>query len=47
MEDVEGEELKALNIENLDTDVPQSITDFSFDWSNGETSQDNYVYVQD
>ena len=49
VEDVEGceGELVFLNIENLDTDVPQSITDFSFDWSNGENSQDNYVYVQD
>lgn len=49
VEDMEGceGELVFLNIENLDTDVPQSITDFSFEWSNGEVSQDNYVYVQD
>ncbi len=49
IQDIEGCEgqLMELSIENLYTDVPQSVQDFSFDWSNGEQTQENYVYVQD
>jgi len=48
VEDMEGceGELVELSIDNLYTDVPQSIVDFSYEWSNGETTGDNYVYVQ-
>jgi gliding motility-associated-like protein len=48
IEDMEGceGELVELSIDDLYTDVPQSIVDFSYEWSNGETTVDNYVYVQ-
>ena len=48
VEDGEGceGELLELNINDLFTDVPQSFQDFTFDWSNGETSTETFIYVQ-
>ena len=48
VDDIEGCEgqLMELSIDDLYTDVPQSILDFSYEWSNSETTEETYVYVQ-
>ena len=40
-------ELMEINVNNLFTDVPQSsFQDFNFSWSNGESSSENFIYVE-
>jgi len=41
-------ELLQINVDNLFTDVPQSsFQDFNFSWSNGESSSETFIYVED
>ena len=41
-------ELLEINVDNLFTDVPQSsFQDFNFSWSNGESSSETFIYVED
>jgi len=41
-------ELLEINVNNLFTDVPQSsFQDFNFSWSDGETSSETFIYVED
>jgi len=41
-------ELLEISVDNLFTDVPQSsFQDFNFSWSDGETSSETFIYVED
>lgn len=44
-EGCEGELLE-INVNDLFTDVPQSFQDFSFNWSDGETGMETFIFVQ-